>query len=82
MAVIGDSTFFHSGVTGLIDMIWNNGNAVVVIQDNRITAMTGGQDNPGSGHTLSGAESPADRHRETGDRPGRDPRERPGGQLL
>lgn len=58
VAVIGDSTFFHSGVTGLIDMIWNNGNAVVVIQDNRITAMTGGQENPGSGHTLSGIESP------------------------
>lgn len=58
VAIIGDSTFFHSGVTGLIDMIWNNGNAVVVIQDNRITAMTGGQENPGSGHTLEGIESP------------------------
>lgn len=54
VAVIGDSTFFHSGVTGLMDMIWNNGNAVVMIQDNRITAMTGGQENPGSGHTLMG----------------------------
>ncbi len=58
VAVIGDSTFFHSGVTGLIDMIWNDGNAVTIIQDNRITAMTGGQENPGSGHTLSGIESP------------------------
>ncbi|MDF1553338.1 MAG: indolepyruvate ferredoxin oxidoreductase subunit alpha [Deferrisomatales bacterium] len=58
VAVIGDSTFFHSGVTGLIDMIWNNGNAVVVIQDNRTTAMTGGQENPGTGHMLSGLESP------------------------
>jgi indolepyruvate ferredoxin oxidoreductase, alpha subunit len=58
VAVIGDSTFFHSGVTGLIDMIWNGGNSVVVIQDNRITGMTGGQENPGTGHTLSGAESP------------------------
>jgi indolepyruvate ferredoxin oxidoreductase alpha subunit len=58
VAVIGDSTFFHSGVTGLIDMIWNGGNSVVVIQDNRITGMTGGQENPGTGHTLSGGESP------------------------
>ncbi len=58
VAVIGDSTFFHSGITGLIDMIWNKGNAVVLIQDNRITAMTGGQENPGSGHTIYGIESP------------------------
>ncbi|PLX45010.1 MAG: indolepyruvate ferredoxin oxidoreductase subunit alpha [Deltaproteobacteria bacterium] len=58
VAVIGDSTFFHSGVTGLIDMIYNDGNAVVVIQDNRITGMTGGQENPGSGHTLNGMEAP------------------------
>lgn len=58
VAVIGDSTFFHSGLTGLVDMIWNGGNSVVVIQDNRITGMTGGQENPGSGHTLAGAESP------------------------
>ncbi len=58
VAIIGDSTFFHSGVTGLIDMIWNDGNAVVIIQDNRITAMTGGQENPGTGHDLSGIESP------------------------
>jgi indolepyruvate ferredoxin oxidoreductase, alpha subunit len=58
VAVIGDSTFFHSGVTGLIDMIWNQGNAVVVIQDNRTTAMTGGQENPGSGHVLTGIASP------------------------
>jgi indolepyruvate ferredoxin oxidoreductase alpha subunit len=59
VAVIGDSTFFHSGVTGLIDLIWNSGNAVVAIQDNRITAMTGGQENPGSGHSIAGVESPA-----------------------
>ncbi len=57
VAVIGDSTFFHSGVTGLMDMIWNDGNAVVVIQDNRITGMTGGQENPGTGHTLQGNDS-------------------------
>jgi len=58
VAVIGDSTFFHSGITGLIDMIWNGGNSVVMIQDNRITAMTGGQQTPGTGQTLMGAEAP------------------------
>lgn len=58
VAVIGDSTFFHSGVTGLIDMIYNQGNSVVMIQDNRTTAMTGGQENPGSGQSLMGVESP------------------------
>jgi indolepyruvate ferredoxin oxidoreductase alpha subunit len=54
VAVIGDSTFFHSGVTGLMDMIWNNSNAVTMILDNRTTGMTGGQENPGSGCTLCG----------------------------
>ncbi len=52
VAVIGDSTFFHSGITSLLDMIYNNGSGVVIIMDNRITAMTGGQENPGSGKTL------------------------------
>lgn len=52
VAVIGDSTFCHSGVTGLMDMVYNNAAATVVILDNRITAMTGRQDNPASGHTL------------------------------
>jgi indolepyruvate ferredoxin oxidoreductase alpha subunit len=52
VAVIGDSTFFHSGVTGLMDMVYNNAPATVVILDNRITAMTGRQDNPASGFTL------------------------------
>ncbi|HOP40611.1 MAG TPA: indolepyruvate ferredoxin oxidoreductase subunit alpha [Geobacteraceae bacterium] len=52
VAVIGDSTFCHSGVTGLMDMVYNNAPATVVILDNRITAMTGRQDNPASGHTL------------------------------
>jgi len=52
VAVIGDSTFFHSGVTGLMDMVYNNAHSTVVILDNRITAMTGRQDNPGSGFTL------------------------------
>ncbi len=52
VAVIGDSTFIHSGITGLADMVYNNAPATVVILDNRITAMTGRQDNPASGFTL------------------------------
>jgi len=52
VAVIGDSTFFHSGVTGLMDMVYNNAPSTVIILDNRITAMTGRQDNPASGYTL------------------------------
>jgi len=52
VAVIGDSTFLHSGVTGLMDMVYNNSPSTVVILDNRITAMTGRQDNPASGFTL------------------------------
>ena len=51
-AVIGDSTFFHSGITGLLDVIYNNSNVNVCILDNRITAMTGAQQNPGTGKTL------------------------------
>jgi indolepyruvate ferredoxin oxidoreductase alpha subunit len=54
VAVIGDSTFFHSGITGLLNMIYNRGTSVVVIMDNRTTAMTGGQENPGTGKTLMG----------------------------
>ena len=52
VAVIGDSTFLHTGVGGLMDMVYNNAPATLVILDNRITAMTGRQDNPASGHTL------------------------------
>ncbi|MFH0726501.1 MAG: indolepyruvate ferredoxin oxidoreductase subunit alpha [Pseudomonadota bacterium] len=51
-AVIGDSTFFHSGITSLMDVIYNKGNVNVIILDNRITGMTGGQQNPGTGLTL------------------------------
>ncbi len=53
-AVIGDSTFLHSGVTGLMDVAYNKGNVNVIILDNRTTAMTGGQDHPGTGLTLQG----------------------------
>ncbi len=54
VSVIGDSTFFHSGVTSLMDVLYNKGSNVVVIMDNRITGMTGHQENPGSGYTLMG----------------------------
>lgn len=57
-AFIGDSTFFHSGITGLINSIYNNSPIVTCILDNRITAMTGHQENPGSGKTLQGKEAP------------------------
>lgn len=59
VAVIGDSTFFHSGMTPLLNAVWNQSNTVTIILDNRTTAMTGGQQNPGSGKTLSGQFSPA-----------------------
>ncbi len=54
VAVIGDSTFLHSGVTGLMDAVYNNSNATIIILDNRATAMTGGQQHPGTGLTLMG----------------------------
>jgi indolepyruvate ferredoxin oxidoreductase alpha subunit len=56
-AVIGDSTFLHSGVTSIMDVAYNKGNVNVVILDNRTTAMTGGQDHPGTGRTLQGEET-------------------------
>lgn len=52
--VVGDSTFFHSGITGAIDIVYNKGNMVPVVLDNRITGMTGHQQNPGTGKTLMG----------------------------
>ena len=52
VAVIGDSTFMHSGITGLIDIVYNKGNSTVIILDNRITGMTGHQQNPSTGITL------------------------------
>ncbi len=54
VAVIGDSTFCHSGINSLIDVAYNNSNTVSVILDNRITGMTGHQENPGTGFTLMG----------------------------
>lgn len=52
VAVIGDSTFIHSGITGLIDIVYNKGNNTVIILDNSITGMTGHQDNPTTGFTI------------------------------
>ncbi|HPE19925.1 MAG TPA: indolepyruvate ferredoxin oxidoreductase subunit alpha, partial [Candidatus Mcinerneyibacteriales bacterium] len=57
VAVIGDSTFMHSGVTGLMDAVYNKGSNTILILDNRITAMTGRQENPGTGYTLMGEET-------------------------
>jgi len=58
VAVIGDSTFMHSGITGLIDMVYNGGDALVVVMNNDTTGMTGGQEHPGTGRRASGAEAP------------------------
>ncbi|MBR7143212.1 MAG: indolepyruvate ferredoxin oxidoreductase subunit alpha [Clostridia bacterium] len=52
VAVIGDSTFMHSGITGLTDIVYNNGHSTVIILDNSITGMTGHQQNPTTGLTI------------------------------
>ncbi len=57
VAVIGDSTFMHTGINGLISAAYNGAKGVVIIMDNAITAMTGGQQNPGTGLTLQGKSS-------------------------
>ena len=54
VSVIGDSTFIHSGITGLIDIVYNKGSNTVIILDNSITGMTGHQDNPTTGFTIRG----------------------------
>ncbi len=54
VAVIGDSTFIHSGVTGLINIAYNQGISTVIILDNSITGMTGHQQNPTTGYTIKG----------------------------
>jgi indolepyruvate ferredoxin oxidoreductase alpha subunit len=58
VATIGDSTFFHSGIPGLLNAVYNGARMVLVILDNRITAMTGHQPNPGTGVTICGAAAP------------------------
>ena len=54
VSVIGDSTFMHSGITGLADIVYNKGINTVIILDNSITGMTGHQDNPTTGKTIRG----------------------------
>ncbi len=57
VSVLGDSTFFHTGMNSLLDVAYNGSNTVNVILDNRITGMTGHQENPGTGYTLQGKET-------------------------
>jgi indolepyruvate ferredoxin oxidoreductase alpha subunit len=52
IGIVGDSTFFHSGITGLLEISYNKGISTIIIVDNRATAMTGLQDHPGTGRTL------------------------------
>ena len=54
VAVIGDSTFIHSGITGLTDLVYNKGRGTVIILDNNTTGMTGHQHHPGTGFDLRG----------------------------
>ncbi|MFB0958219.1 MAG: indolepyruvate ferredoxin oxidoreductase subunit alpha [Clostridiaceae bacterium] len=56
VTVLGDSTFFHTGINSLINTAYNGSNTINIILDNRITGMTGHQENPGSGYTLQGKE--------------------------
>jgi len=56
-AVIGDSTFLHSGITGLVNAVYNDGHITIVILDNRTTAMTGHQEHPGTGISAQGKET-------------------------
>jgi len=58
VAVLGDSTFIHSGIPSLVNAVYNKANITVVIADNRTTAMTGQQENPGTGQTLQGEAVP------------------------
>ncbi|OGO43782.1 MAG: indolepyruvate ferredoxin oxidoreductase subunit alpha [Chloroflexi bacterium RBG_16_60_22] len=57
VAVIGDSTFMHSGITGLVDAVYNDGHITILILDNRTTAMTGHQDHPGTGVSAQGQDT-------------------------
>jgi indolepyruvate ferredoxin oxidoreductase alpha subunit len=54
VAVIGDSTFFHTGIPALINTVYNQSRVITIIMDNRVTGMTGHQQNPGTGFTLQG----------------------------
>ncbi len=54
VGMVGDSTFFHSGMTGLLNIAYNRGTSTIIVVDNRTTAMTGHQEHPGTGLTLMG----------------------------
>lgn len=54
VGMVGDSTFFHSGITGLLDIAYNRSASTIIVVDNRTTAMTGHQEHPGTGKTLAG----------------------------
>ena len=58
VATIGDSTFLHAGIPSLINAVYNQADIVVLLLDNHVTAMTGGQQHPGTGKTLRGEEAP------------------------
>ncbi|RJQ56021.1 MAG: indolepyruvate ferredoxin oxidoreductase subunit alpha [Actinobacteria bacterium] len=58
VGVIGDSTFLHSGITGLLDMVYNGSEGTLLILDNGTTAMTGRQEHPGTGRNLAGEPAP------------------------
>ncbi|HVP19381.1 MAG TPA: thiamine pyrophosphate-dependent enzyme, partial [Spirochaetia bacterium] len=57
VGIVGDSTFFHSGITGLLDIAYNKGASTIIVVDNRTTAMTGHQEHPGTGRTLMSEET-------------------------
>jgi indolepyruvate ferredoxin oxidoreductase alpha subunit len=57
VATVGDSTFLHAGIPPLIDAVYNQVNITVILLDNHVTAMTGGQDHPGTGRTLRGEQT-------------------------
>jgi indolepyruvate ferredoxin oxidoreductase alpha subunit len=58
VAVIGDSTFMHMGMQGLLDIVYNKGNVTMMLLDNRAVGMTGGQNNPANGRDIHGEEAP------------------------
>jgi indolepyruvate ferredoxin oxidoreductase alpha subunit len=57
VGIVGDSTFFHSGITALLDIAYNKGMSTIIVADNRTTAMTGHQEHPGTGKTLMDEET-------------------------
>lgn len=57
IGIMGDSTFFHSGMTSMLEAVYNKSNVLLTVLDNRITGMTGHQENPGTGFNLGGEEA-------------------------